>query len=98
MGLHWDTPDYWVRFEVDEMLREFEGIDVREVLDSFERTCTSYDGGPEMVVAASEELRRRATTGDRYSPGRGGVAIGPHGPLLVSVPEVSRIDEDDIPW
>ena len=98
MGFHWDTPDYWVRSEVDEMLWELEGIDVGQVLDSFQQTCADYDGGPDMAAAVIGELRRRATAGVPCWPALEGVAIGPHGPLLVSAPEVPAIDEDDIPW
>jgi hypothetical protein len=98
MGFHWDTPDFWVRSETDEILREFDGIDICQVLESFERNTTSYDAGPEMAAMVIDELRHRAAAGLRFWPAADGVALGPHGPLLVAAPDVAAIDEDHIPW
>jgi len=101
MSFHWDTPDFWVRRDVDDMLQDFEATDVGSLADSFERTTLSYDGGPEMARAVLAELRLRQAAGVVFWPANDAntTIVGPNGPLMFPVPAAApAVDEDDIPW
>lgn len=91
MSRQWDTPEFWVRQEADEMLREMWGEEVDALADSLERSAASYDGGPEMAAAIVAELRRRAGAGIRFWPDPKAAE------LIAADPDVDLID-DDIPW
>lgn len=69
MGRLWDTPEFWVRSEADEMLREMPESNPGAVADSFERSVANYDGDPGFATAVVGELRRRAAAGVRFLAG-----------------------------
>lgn len=68
MSRLWDTPEYWVRSEADEMLGEMSDVEPGALADSLERSAANYDGEPEMAAAIVAELRRRAAAGIRLWP------------------------------
>ena len=80
-----DTPDYWVRQEVDDILLDMEASEAATLADEFERTRANYDGDQDMATAIVAELRRRADAGIRFWPG----------PQLVPVADMI---DDEIPW
>ena len=97
MGFHWDTLEFWVRSEIDEMLRDVADADVIEQRSGFERNRASYYGGHEM--AAESQTRRRVAVGVHFwPPPEITTPVGPHGPLPVFTPRSVAIDEDEIPW
>lgn len=69
MNPRWDTPDFWTRNEVDQVLREMEDDEPANVADTLERNRASYDGDPAIVDRMVAELRRRAAAGVRFWPG-----------------------------
>lgn len=78
MSRLWDTPEFWIRSEADEMLRDCPETGAAELADMFERTCGSYDGDPDLARGIVGELRRRADAGIRFWP---------DGPSLVRSPD-----------
>ena len=98
MGIHWDTPEFQLRSDVNDRQRDVGDRDVSEMLSAFERNNSSYDSGSEMA-AIVRDLRRRVPARICSSPAPGATtAMGPHGPLLVFAPSSPAIDEDEIPW
>ncbi|WP_066697932.1 hypothetical protein [Sphingobium amiense] len=94
MSRLWDTPEYWVRSEADEMLREMEDMEPGAVADSFERTSANYDGDPEFALAVVADLRRRADAGVRFWPGPLGLAAD----TLRAAGDIDGLIDDEIPW
>lgn len=68
MSRLWDTPEFWTRFEADELLRDYPDTDVGALADMFERSLGSYDGDPDLARDIIGELRRRANAGIRFWP------------------------------
>lgn len=68
MGPDWDIPDFWVRSEADEILREFDDADIEDVLESLQRNIAAYDAEPEVVAMIIDEFRRRIAAGIRIWP------------------------------
>jgi hypothetical protein len=104
MSRLWDRPEFWVRTETDELLREMWDTDLLSLASSFERSAASYDGGPEMAAAIVSELRRRAAAGVRFWPGpravdgmEGTELVWPGDVLPMSEPDAVLLD-DEIPW
>ncbi len=68
MSRLWDTPEFWVRTETDELLRDYPATDVSALADSLARTSANFDGDPEFAGAIVTELRKRAAAGVRFWP------------------------------
>lgn len=66
MSRLWDTPEFWVRAEADEVLRDYPDAEAGALADMFERTRDSYDGDPDLARDIIGELRRRANAGIRF--------------------------------
>lgn len=105
MSRLWDTPEFWARGEVDEILREVPDSDPGALADSFGRTAASYDGEPAMAAAIVSELRRRSTAGVRFWPGPHSIdrlqadeASGRSGPASPVEPTIADLIDDEIPW
>lgn len=95
MSRLWDTPEYWVHSEADEMLREMNDVEPGALADSLEQNAT-YDGDPELAAAIVDELRRRAVAGVRFWSGSRTLA---HEPLsALAAEDVGALIDDEIPW
>jgi hypothetical protein len=66
MSRLWDTPEFWVRSEADELLRDFPNTDVRALAKSSEQNHASYDGDPAFASEITAELYKRADAGVRF--------------------------------
>ncbi|WP_442678315.1 hypothetical protein ACSBM8_12340 [Sphingomonas sp. ASY06-1R] len=78
MSRLWDTPEFWVRTETDELLREYPGSDARSLATSFAETSASYDGDPAFARDIVAELHKRADAGVRLWPEPIGLASLEH--------------------
>lgn len=74
MSRLWDTPEFWVRTETDELLREHAGSDARALATSFAKNTASYDRDPAFARDIIAELHRRADAGVRFWPEPSGLA------------------------
>jgi len=74
MSRLWDTPEFWVRSETDELLRDFPNTDVRKLAESSERNYESHDGDPAFAREITAELHKRAHAGVRFWPEPPGLA------------------------
>jgi len=68
MSRLWDTPEFWVRAETDELLRDFPNTDVRALAKSSEQNHASFDGDPAFAREITAELYKRADAGIRFWP------------------------------
>jgi hypothetical protein len=68
MSRLWDTPEFWVRAETDELLRDFPNTDVRALAVSSERNNENFDGDPAFAREITAELYKRAEAGIRFWP------------------------------
>lgn len=91
MSRLWDTPEYWVRSEADEMPESEPGT----VADSFERSAANYDGDPGFAAAVVAELRRRAAAGVRFWRGPLPAADAAQGS---GSNDIADLIDDEIPW
>lgn len=66
MSRLWDTPDFWARTEVDELLRDFADLEADALTDSFEKTRENFDGETALAADMIAELRQRAAAGIRF--------------------------------
>ena len=69
MSRLWDTPEFWARSEVGEMLREMLDAEPAALADSFVRSATNYDGDLKLAALIITDLRRRAANGARFWSG-----------------------------
>ena len=68
MSRLWDTPEFWVRTEVDDMLRDFPVLTADALADRFEHSRRYRDSDPDFVRQVTVELRRRAYARVRFWP------------------------------
>ena len=60
MSRLWDTPEFWVRAEADELLRDNPKLTADGLADRFEQSRRRHYGDPQFVRDLVVELRRRA--------------------------------------
>lgn len=74
MSRLWDTPEFWVRSEADEMLRDYPATDVITLADYMEKSPVAGDGDPQYTLNLATELRHRAAAGVRFWPAHDGLS------------------------
>ena len=66
MSRLWDTPEYWARTEVDELLQDYPARSVAELAASFAQSHPAYEGDPQFARDIVVELLKRAGEGVRF--------------------------------
>jgi hypothetical protein len=79
MSRLWDTPEFWARTEVDELLRDHPLQQVAELAASFDRIHPRYERDPQFARDIVVELLKRAAAGVRFWP---------------DAPEIAEIERD----
>lgn len=97
MSRLWDTPDYWPRYEADEMLRELPDTEPTALADELERGAANFDDGAQMAALIVAELRRRAVAGICFWSGPQPIATSPATGQGASA-DIAELIDDDIPW
>ena len=68
MSRLWDTPEFWVRTEVDDMLRDFKVLTADTLADRLEHSRVRRYSDPDFVRQIIIELRKRAYSRVRFWP------------------------------
>ena len=68
MSRLWDTPEFWVRTEVDDMLRDFTALTADTLADRLEHSRVRRYSDPAFVRQIITELRKRAYARVRFWP------------------------------
>ncbi len=68
MSRLWDTPEFWVRAEADELLRDSPTLSADALADKFEKSLRQSYGDPQFVCDLVVELRKRAIAHVRFWP------------------------------
>jgi hypothetical protein len=68
MSRLWDTPDFWIRTEADEVLRDCPTLTADALAERLERRRSQRYGDPKFVEDIIIELRKRAYARVRFWP------------------------------
>ena len=74
MSRLWDTPEFWARTEVDDLLRRYPERDVSALADWLERQPNGYARDPGFARDIVVELHKRAAAAIRFWPQPEGLA------------------------
>jgi hypothetical protein len=73
MSRLWDTPEFWVRAEADQLLSDYPDTVAAVLARTLRRDLGSYDGDPQVVRGIVGKLHRRAEAGVRVWAGPTGI-------------------------